>query len=91
MQSAEYWQSLFEGWPAGFPTQGILITSFQEAIPFTGFMISEGMIVLDRDKPDSSGARKVILAYDVIAALKITSTFELDRFQELGFRTTQQF
>ncbi|MGD9855770.1 MAG: hypothetical protein AB7U20_12570 [Planctomycetaceae bacterium] len=91
MQSAESWQSLFEGWPASFPTQGIIVTSFQESIPFANFMIGEGMVVLDRDKPDSSGARKVILAYSEIAALKITATFELDRFQELGFRTTQQF
>lgn len=91
MQSAEYWQSLFEGWPASFPPQGIIVTSFQESIPFTGFMIAEGMIVLDRDKPDSFGGRKVVLAYSEIVALKITSTIELDRFQELGFRTTQQF
>lgn len=90
MQSAEYWQSLFESWPDHFPAEGIIVTKFQESVPFAGFMIGEGLIVLDRDKPDSSGARKVILAYSEIAALKVTATFDLARFQELGFRATQR-
>ncbi len=90
MQSAEYWQSLFEGWPASFTTQGIIITTQNESIPFVNFMISEGMVVLERDRPDSSNARKVILGYESIAALKITETFDLVRFQELGFRSTQR-
>jgi len=90
MQSADYWQSLFESWPDHFPPQGIIITSHQESIPFANFMIGEGLIVLERENPDSSGARKIILAYSQIAALKITATFDLVRFQELGFRTVQR-
>ncbi len=90
MQSAEYWQSLFEGWPASFPTQGIVVTTYDESIPFVNFMIGEGMLVLERDRPDSSNARKVILSYANIAAVKITETFDLVRFQELGFRSTQR-
>jgi len=86
MQSADYWQMLFEGWPESFPTHGIIVTTYQESIPFINFMINDGLIVLERDKPDSSDARKVILPFGSIAGLKSTATFDLDRFQELGFR-----
>jgi len=86
MQSADYWQQIFEAWPESFPMQGIVVTTYQESVPFVNFMLNEGMIVFERDKPDSSDARKVVLPFASIAALKITATFELDRFQELGFR-----
>ncbi len=90
MQSADYWQQLFEGWPPSFPTKGIVVTTYQESIQFVRFMISDGMIVLERDKPDSSDARKVVIPFASVAALKITDTFELERFQELGFRSVNQ-
>ncbi|MCA9078363.1 MAG: hypothetical protein KDA93_25270 [Planctomycetaceae bacterium] len=86
MQPADYWQQLFESWPATFPAHGIVVTNYHESIPFVNFMINDGMVVLERDKPDSSDARKVILPYASISALKITATFDLDRFAELGFR-----
>ncbi len=88
MHSADYWQQLFESWPPSFPTHGIVVTTYQESVQFINFMLNDGMIVLERDKPDSSDARKVILPFASIAALKITATFELDRFAELGFRAT---
>jgi len=90
MQSADYWQQLFEGWPPSFPTKGVVVTTYQESIQFVRFMISDGMIVFERDKPDSSDARKVVIPFSSVAALKITETFELERFQELGFRSTNQ-
>jgi hypothetical protein len=86
MNSSDHWQVLFESWPPSFPTKGIVVTSYQETIPFVNFMINEGMVVLERDKPDTHDARKVILPFASIAALKITATFDLDRFKELGFQ-----
>jgi hypothetical protein len=85
MQTAAYWQTLFQRWPASLPRQGLVVTVFQEAIPFSDFLLSEGLLLLERDKPDSTGARKVILCFDAIAGVKITSTIELARFRELGF------
>ena len=90
MNSSEHWQVLFESWPPSFPSKGIVVTTFQETIPFVNFMIAEGMVVLERDKPDTHDARKVVLPFGAIAALKITATFELDRFTELGFRAPER-
>lgn len=84
--TAAAWRSLFENWPEGIPRQGLAVTAFQETIPFTDFLISEGIVLLERDKPDSHGARKVMVAYDAIAAVKITAVMELARFQVMGFQ-----
>ncbi len=77
---------MFEGWPETIPHTGLLVTSFNETIPFVGFLISGGMVIVERDKPDSHGARKVIVAYDAISAVKITDPMELARFQVMGFQ-----
>lgn len=86
MTAGEHWRTLFESWPESIPRQGILVTRFQEQIPFVGFLISGGILLLERDRPDSAGARKVMVAYDAIDAVKITSALELARFQVLGFQ-----
>lgn len=86
MSSGEHWRGLFENWPESMPRQGMLVTTFQETIPFTNFLISGGILLVDRDKPDSVGARKVMIAYDAICAVKITSVMELGRFQVMGFQ-----
>jgi hypothetical protein len=87
MQSAMYWQMLFENWPADFPRQGIIITTQPDTIPFVTFLLSDGLLLVERDKPDSQGARKVILSYEAIAGLKITSTIPTEELAVLGFRT----
>jgi hypothetical protein len=86
MNPGEYWRMLFETWPASLPRRGLLITTFGEAIPFVGYLLSPGIVLLERDKPDSVGGRKVLLAYDAISAIKITDVIDLARFQELGFQ-----
>lgn len=86
MDTAECWRSLFENWPESIPREGFLVTTFNEHVPFVGFMISGGVIIVERDKPDTYGARKVLLAYQAIQAVKITSPLELARFQVMGFQ-----
>lgn len=86
MNSGEYWRMLFENWPASLPRRGLVITTFGESIPFVAYLLSPGIVLLERDKPDTLGARKVMLAYDAIASIKITDVIELARFQELGFQ-----
>ena len=85
--TAESWRSLFENWPESIPRSGLAVTTFQETIPFVNFLISGGIVLLDRDKPDSHGARKVMVAYDAICAVKIASVMELARFQVMGFQS----
>lgn len=86
MESTDQWKSLFENWPESIPHQGLLVTNFGESIPFVSFLLSPGILLVERDKPDSSGARKVMIAYSAISAVKVTSPMEMARFQVMGFQ-----
>lgn len=86
METAEAWRSLFENWPETIPRKGLLVTNFDEQIPFVGYLISGGMVIVERDKPDTFGTRKVIVSYEAINAVKITDPMELARFQVMGFQ-----
>ncbi|HUQ71227.1 MAG TPA: hypothetical protein VM165_16995 [Planctomycetaceae bacterium] len=85
MHTAEAWRTLFENWPEAIPRQGILVMS-NESIPFRDFLISGSIVLVERETPDSQGARKVMVAYEAIAAVKITSPMDLARFQVMGFQ-----
>lgn len=84
--TGESWRALFENWPEAIPRKGIVVTIFNEPIPFASFLLSGGILLLERDRPDTIGARKVMLAYDSISAVKITDVIEMDRFQVMGFQ-----
>lgn len=86
MEATTAWKALFEAWPDAIPREGMVVTSFGEAIPFNAFMISAGLLLLERDKPDQFSTRKVILPYDQISAVRLPTTMELPRFQAMGFQ-----
>jgi len=86
MHSSEAWRSLFENWPESIPRTGLLVTGYGETIGFKDFLIS-GTMLIEREIPDSLGARKVIVTYEGIAAVKIASPIELSRFQVMGFQS----
>jgi hypothetical protein len=86
LDSTEVWKSLFESWPESIPREGLLVTTFNEHVPFNGFLVSGGVLLVERDKPDTYGSRKVMIAYSAILAVKITSVIELGRFQVMGFQ-----
>lgn len=85
MDTARAWHDFFENWPADLPQEGIIITTFQESIPFVRFLISDGTIAIERDRPDTIGARKVVIAFAAIAAIKMTDTGDFGRFAKMGF------
>jgi hypothetical protein len=87
MHAAEAWRSLFENWPQAIPRSGMLITSFGETIAFKDFLISGTMLIIERETPDSLGARKVIVTYEGIMGLKFANPMELARFQVMGFQS----
>lgn len=87
MHAAEAWRSIFENWPESINRQGLVVTTFNEAVPFVDFLISGNILLLERDIPDSYGARKVMVAYDAIQAVKITQPLDLARFQVMGFQS----
>ncbi len=82
----ENWKNLFEGWIPGMPKQGILITTAGESIPFIDFRTSEGILLVQRDRPDSLNARKIMISYEAIAAMKMTDVEDIGNYGEMGFR-----
>ncbi len=73
-------------WPVSIERKGIIITSFGESIPFTSYMLSGNLVLLDRGVPDTAGARRVIVAIDSIVGIKITDAIEMARFTAMGFQ-----
>lgn len=85
MDKAQAWYEFFNNWPAELPQSGIIITTFQESIPFIRFLLSEGAVALERDRPDTIGARKVVISLGAIDAVKMTDTGDFNRFLQMGF------
>ncbi len=83
--AAESWRKCFAQWPADVERRGVLVTSFDEQIPFDSFAASEDMLLVERRAPDTMGARMVIVAYQHIQALKIVDVVKMKIFQPLGF------
>jgi hypothetical protein len=70
--------------------RGIIVATFGEQIPFSGFWISANLLLLERQTPDSLGARTILMPLDQIAALKLVDVFKLKAFQPLGFEGPPQ-
>jgi hypothetical protein len=87
MAAGTEWRTLFEQWPNSLPRQGILVTIFQETVPFIDFRISSGMLLVERDRPDGHGGRKVMMPFESIATLKLTDPGELSKYQTMGFES----
>lgn len=85
MEQENVWRNLFETWPPSIPRRGLVVTKYGENIPFVKYLLSPGVVLLEREKPDTVGGRKVLLAYDQIACVKITDPLDLVQFQAMGF------
>lgn len=85
MDSSTQWQQMFLKWPASIPKRGIVTTVLNEQIPFKGFMTTNQMLLLERQNPDSLGARFIVLEYGAVSALKYIDPLKADNFAELGF------
>ncbi len=85
-----YWSELLSHWPADLPRRGILVTAFNEQISFSAFWTSEKFLLLERQTPDSQGARTVMFTYDQILAIKIVDVVKSKQFKMLGFTVPSQ-
>jgi hypothetical protein len=83
--SADAWRECFQHWPSELDRRGVLVTTFNEQIPFESFITSDDMLLVERRAPDTLGARVVLVAYQNIQALKIIEVVKLRAFQALGF------
>ncbi|HUY89313.1 MAG TPA: hypothetical protein VMV10_11310 [Pirellulales bacterium] len=79
------WRRFFEAWPKDLAPRGVLVTKFQEQIPFEGFLASDAMLLVERKTPDTIGARKVLTPFDEIAAIKFVDVVRSKSFEPLGF------
>ena len=86
-RTSSEWRAIFEQWPVDIERQGLILTVFEETVPFVDFRVSEGALLLQRDRPDSMGARKIIIAWDGISALKFTDPADLAIYERMGFRS----
>ncbi len=82
------WQKVFREWPAGIPRRGVLITSFGEQFPFSGFLAGDDLLYLDRQTPDPIGARAMFLPYAAIQAVKFQDVVKPQSFHSLGLEDT---
>ena len=85
MANTAQWQQAFLKWPASIPKRGIVTTVLNEHIPFKGFMTTDKLLLLERQNPDSLGARFIVLEYAAINALKYIDPLKAENFAELGF------
>ena len=82
------WKQLFRAWPADMPRRGIVITSWNEQIPFDGFLTNAGFLLVCRPTPDTLGSRMLILPFEQLAGVKLTDVVRARVFQPLGFTGT---
>jgi len=85
VESVNYWKDFFRAWPSGVDRRGVLVASFGEQIPFDSFMPGDRLLIIDRSVPDTIGARKIVIPYENIVAVKFTDVFKNKVFIPLGF------
>ncbi|RLT09240.1 MAG: hypothetical protein DWI22_06245 [Planctomycetota bacterium] len=78
---------IFAEWPVSIPKAGLVVTIFGESIPFSSFMLSGDLLLLERKTPDALGARRVLICFDAIHAIKILESIEMARFTAMGFQS----
>lgn len=83
--AAEVWRQCFQAWPAEVERRGVVVTTFDEQIPFESFLTSDDLVLLERRAPDTVGARMVLLSYQFIQAIKIVDVVKPRAFQAMGF------
>lgn len=77
---------IFSIWPSNIPRNGMVLTTFGESIPFVSYMISGDLLLLERKTPDAQGARRVIMSFEMINAVKILDAVEMPLFAGMGFQ-----
>lgn len=83
---ANAFRQLFANWPESLPRRGVVLSRLNESMPFKGFMIREDMVVLERQNPDTMGARFILLPYDSIDSIKLIDPLKAEAFTPLGFQ-----
>lgn len=81
----QVWRDFFCNWPADLPQRGVVVTSFNEQVPFVSFLMNEHMLMLERMAPDATGGRRMLLPFDFVVGVKITDPVKNEAFTQAGF------
>ena len=84
MDLAQVWKQYLSNWPDGLLRKGVVVSG-EEQIVFVSFLMSDAVVLFERQAPDSVGGRKVILPYDAIKAIKVTEPIDDKPFIASGF------
>ncbi len=87
MEGDNSWREFFENWPQTIPKVGVLIPSFGEPVAFNDFRVNEGILLVQRERPDTIGARKLMVSFTAILALKLVDVEPLDHYETMGFHS----
>lgn len=85
MDAHRYWSEFFARWPSRMARKGVVVTNFGEQMSFSEFMAGPDLLMVERQTPDTMGARKVVIPYASVAAVKITEIVKAEMFKDLGF------
>ena len=85
MDQALVWRELLINWPTDITRSGVIVTDFEQ-IGFVEFLLNEHVGIFERRAPDTVGARKVLIPYAEIRAIKICDPSNDDTFEAIGFR-----
>ncbi len=84
MDYESIWREYFTHWPAEIPTRGVVVTT-TEQVPFISFLSNERILILERMAPDTSGARRVMVPFASIQAVKLTEVVREKSLRNAGF------
>ncbi len=84
--TSDSWAALLLDWPEDVPRRGVLVTAFGEQIPFSDFMTRSDMLLVERQNPDTMGARQILVKYEQVIALKVTDVVQQKVFSKMGFQ-----
>jgi hypothetical protein len=85
MEAATAWRDYFAAWPKDLPRRGVLVVTFGEQIPFEGFLTTDNLLLVERRTPDSIGARKVIVPFGQVQAIKLIDVVTVKALRAAGF------
>lgn len=85
MNSAQCWNKFFCNWPSSLARKGVIQTVLNETMQFKNFWLQEGMVLFERIAPDATGARFVLVGFDVINLVKFVDPLTEKDIADAGF------
>lgn len=79
------WIEVLRSWPADIPRKGLAVTTFNETIEFCSFRLLGTILLLERDRPDSQNARRVMIELGSVAMIKVCDPIAIETFEKFGF------